>query len=85
LHRGFVQVRQFFPGPLLEDELLKVYDSTPRRGDVREHLNHVLMPDHVATIKAYLEQNRGDYILPGLTLNAAADVEILQIGEPIGA
>lgn len=60
------------------------FDATPRGEDVRSHLNRTLMPDHVTTIKTYLRDNYRRYILPGLTLNAAANVEIFQIGEPMG-
>jgi len=60
------------------------FDSTPKGGDVRQHLNRTLMPDHVATIKEYLAQNHNRYILPGVTLNSAANVELFQIGDPIG-
>jgi DGQHR domain-containing protein len=60
------------------------FDSTPKGGDVRAHLNRTLMPDHVSSIKGYLRDNHDRYILPGITLNAAAHVEIFQIGEPLG-
>jgi len=60
------------------------FDSTPKGGDARAHLNRTLMPDHVATIKGYLRDNHSRYILPGITLNAAANLEVFQIGEPLG-
>lgn len=60
------------------------FDATPKGRDVRAHLNRTLMPDHVATIKGYLRDNSSRYILPGITLNAAANVEVFQIGEPLG-
>ncbi len=60
------------------------FDSTPKGSDARSHLNRTLMPDHVATIKGYLADNHGRYILPGITLNAADHLEVYQIGTPLG-
>lgn len=60
------------------------FDATPKGGDVRQHLNRTLMPDHVSVIKDYLEANHSRYILPAMTLNSAANVELFQIGEALG-
>lgn len=77
-HDDHVRHAVFYAAPACPNRL------DTEKGDARKHLNRVLMPGHVATIKTYLEQNSGQYILPPLTPNAAADVEIFQIGNPIG-
>jgi len=60
------------------------FENAPKGGDARQFLNRTIMPDHVSTIKDYLTQNHRRYILPGMTLNSAANVELFQIGEPLG-
>lgn len=44
-------------------------DSAAKGGDPRGSTNRPMMPDHVKVIRDYLNENKGAYILPPVTLN----------------
>lgn len=64
---GRLMVSTSFPFAFLARQV--VLDPAVKGGNPRFSMNRPLMPDHVRTIRQYLREHPGDYILPPVTLN----------------
>jgi DNA sulfur modification protein DndB len=64
---GRLMISTSFPFAFLAKQVQ--LDSAVKGGNPRGSINRPLMLDHVRTIRQYLLKNRGEYILPPVTLN----------------
>lgn len=64
---GRLMISTSFPFTFLARQVQ--LDSAVKGSNPRNSINRPLMPDHVRTIRGYLIKNRGEYVLPPVTLN----------------